>query len=339
MRILLAPMEGVVDAIMRDLLCAIGGIDVCVTEFIRINDHLLPDKVFYKRCPELLNNSLTSQSKTPVRVQLLGGKPIPIAENAASVAALGASAIDLNFGCPAKTVNKSDGGACLLKDPNRVHDIISATRKAVPQHIPVTAKIRLGFDDRSQYLENALAAYEAGANELTVHARSKADGYKPPAYWEYIAEIRETIPITVIANGDIWSLDDLKRCHKVTGCTDFMLGRGLLSCPDLALQIRAWHQQDSNNNTEKAYEAMRWYDLCPLLLQFFNITVEAYPPKYIGNRLKQWLFYLSRQYPEATDLFENIKRLKDRDSITQALNKSLQQSSVAQQSCPTASVA
>lgn len=336
MRILLAPMEGVVDAIMRDLLCSIGGVDTCVTEFIRINNHLLPNKVFYKRCPELLNNSVTKQSKTPVRVQLLGGKPEPIAENAASVAALGASAIDLNFGCPAKTVNKSDGGACLLKEPNRVHDIIAATRNAVPRHVPVTAKIRLGFDDRSQYLDNALAAYEAGASELTVHARSKADGYKPPAYWEYIAEIREAIPITVIANGDIWSLEDLKRCKKVTGCTNFMLGRGLLSCPDLALQIHAWHQQQGNN-TKAAYKAMQWSDLCPLLLQFFNITVSAYPSKYIGNRLKQWLFYLCRQYPEATDLFEKIKRLKDQSSITQALNKSLQDSQLAEQSSPSVS--
>jgi tRNA-dihydrouridine synthase C len=342
MRILLAPMEGVVDAVMRDLLCAIGGIDICVTEFIRINDQLLPDKVFYKRCPELLNNSLTKSSNTPVRVQLLGGKPQVIAENAASVASLGASAIDLNFGCPAKTVNNSDGGACLLKEPRRVHDIIAATRAAVPKHIPVTAKIRLGFDDRSLYLENALAAYEAGANELTVHARSKADGYKPPAYWEYIADITQAIPITVNANGDIWNLDDWKRCREVTGCTDFMLGRGLLSCPDLALQIKAWYRgEQPRHSAHKAesygattfditsykmmpYQVMTWAQLSPLLLTFFNISVEAYPAKHMGNRLKQWLFYLSRQYPEAVILFEGVKRLKDQDAITQALVTNMQ---------------
>ena len=146
MRILLAPMEGVVDALMRDTLSAIGGIDICVTEFIRVNDHIFSDKVFYKHCPELLNNSLTSAS-IPVRVQLLGGKPKPIAENAYKAALLGANAIDLNFGCPAKTVNRNDGGACLLKEPRRVHDIVSAVRQAVPAHIPVTVKIRLGFDD------------------------------------------------------------------------------------------------------------------------------------------------------------------------------------------------
>jgi tRNA-dihydrouridine synthase C len=362
MRILLAPMEGVVDSIMRDLLCSIGGIDVCVTEFIRINDHLLPDKVFYKRCPELHNNSLTKSSNTPVRVQLLGGKPQAIAENAASVAALGASAIDLNFGCPAKTVNNSDGGACLLKEPKRVYNIIAATRATVPKHIPVTAKIRLGFDDRSLYLDNALAAYEAGANELTVHARSKADGYKPPAYWDYIADIKQAIPITVNANGDIWSLDDLKRCREVTGCTDFMLGRGLLSCPDLALQIKAWYQVvqpqhkspkpsaleleqalsghghpdhsalfeqqllAKKTHTIPAYQVMTWAELCPLLLKFFNISVTAYPSKHMGNRLKQWLFYLCRQYPEAVILFESVKRLKDQQAITQALLASMKQS-------------
>lgn len=347
MRILLAPMEGVVDAVMRDLLCAIGGIDVCVTEFIRINDHLLPDKVFYKRCPELHHNSLTKSSNTPVRVQLLGGKPQAIAENAASVASLGASAIDLNFGCPAKTVNNSDGGACLLKEPRRVHDIIAATRAAVPKHIPVTAKIRLGFDDRSLYLENALAAYEAGANELTVHARSKADGYKPPAYWEYIADITQAIPITVNANGDIWCLDDLKRCREVTGCTDFMLGRGLLSCPDLALQIKAWYRDEQarhglletgaykatpyDNASYKTvpYQVMTWEQLSPLLLKFFNISVEAYPAKHMGNRLKQWLFYLSRQYPEAANLFEGVKRLKEQEAITQALVNNMQLSLLA----------
>jgi len=220
MKLLLAPMEGVVDDTMRALMSSIGGIDACVTEFIRVTDQVFPERVFYKRCPELLHHSQTP-SGTPVRVQLLGGKAEPIAQNALRAAQLGASAIDLNFGCPAKTVNRNDGGACLLKEPYRLYDIVNATRKAVPANTPVTAKMRLGFDERSGFIENAQAIYEAGASELTVHARSKADGYKPPAYWEYIAEIRKAIPITVIANGDIWSIEDFKRCQQVTGCDHF----------------------------------------------------------------------------------------------------------------------
>lgn len=315
MRLFLAPMEGVVDHTLRKLLTEIGGIDLCVTEFIRVTDHVLPTRVFQRYCPELANNSQTL-SGVPVRVQLLGGKPEPIAANAAKAAKLGACAIDLNFGCPAKTVNKSDGGACLLRTPHRLYDIIKACREQVPAEIPVTAKMRLGYEDRNSYMDNALAALEAGANELTVHARSKADGYRPPAYWDALADIREALNIPVIANGEIWSVDDFMRCREVSQCKDFMMGRGLLACPDLGLQIKA-----AVNGED--YQPMSWSDICVVLQTFFDITCEAYPPKYLGNRLKQWLSYLQRQYPEAQQLFETIKRCKHKPLIDQAISESM----------------
>ncbi|MFT5421818.1 MAG: tRNA-dihydrouridine synthase C [Candidatus Endobugula sp.] len=306
-------MEGVVDHTLRKLLTTIGGIDVCVTEFIRITDHLLPDKVFQRFCPELANQCQTP-SGVPVRIQLLGGKPDPIAANAAKAASIGACAIDLNFGCPAKTVNKSDGGACLLKTPHRLYDIIKATRAQVPKHIPVTAKMRLGFEDREHYLENALAAYEAGATEITVHARSKADGYRPPAYWDCLAEIQQAINIPVIANGEIWSVADFQRCKELSQCNDFMLGRGLLSCPDLALQIKA--QQAGID-----YQIMPWHEVACLLKTFFDTTTALYSQKHIGNRVKQWLNYLRREYPEAQVLFEQIKRYKTKVEIDAAIDR------------------
>lgn len=311
MRIFLAPMEGVVDHLMRDTLSRLGGIDICVTEFLRVTDHLYPDKVFYRRCPELASQSLTPNG-TPVRLQLLGGQAEPIAENAQKAASLGASAIDLNFGCPAKTVNKHDGGACLLQSANRLYDIVSATRKAVADEIPVTAKIRLGFNDRSGYVENAQAIYEAGANELTVHARSKVDGYRPPAYWESIAEIREAVPIPVIANGEIWSLEDFERCKALSGCSDFMLGRGLLAQPDLARQIK---------NKQGLEPSLNWEALSQTLLSFFYQTADNYPSKYMGNRLKQWLHYLQRQYPQAKTLFTTIKAYRDKEQISTAIKE------------------
>jgi tRNA-dihydrouridine synthase C len=322
MRLFLAPMEGVVDHTLRELLTHIGGIDICVTEFIRITDHLLPDKVFHRLCPEL-TQQCTTLSGTPVRIQLLGGNPQPIAENAAKAASIGACAIDLNFGCPAKTVNKSDGGACLLQSPYRLYDIIKATRDAVPEHIPVTAKMRLGFNDREQYLDNAMAAYEAGANELVVHARSKADGYKPPAYWDYIAKINEVVNIPVVANGEIWSVDDYLRCKTMSHCDDFMLGRGLLSCPDLALQIKAQQQNID-------YQAMQWIDVCQLVQHFFERTTPLYQQKHTGNRVKQWLNYLRRQYPEAQTLFDTIKRYRTQEDIHHAIEQSLMAADYAQ---------
>ncbi len=292
---------------------ALGGIDACVTEFIRVTDTSLPPKVFFRYCPELHNRCLT-QAGTPVRIQLLGGRPQPMALNAAKLAHYGARAIDLNFGCPAKAVNNSDGGACLLREPQRVYDIVAAVREAVPAGIPVSAKIRLGFEDRSRYLDNARAVYEAGASELTVHARSKVDGYKPPAYWEYLAEIRESIAIPLIANGEIWSLADYRRCREVSGCEDVMLGRGLMACPDLALQIKA-------ANSGEHYRPLAWPAVCEQLYQYYKETRYLYPERYLGNRVKQWLVYLRRQYPEAVTFFEQIKRHRDPHRLEAAFNQ------------------
>jgi len=322
MRIFLAPMEGVVDPTVRHLLTAIGGIDICVTEFVRVTDHTLPDKVFNRYCPELAYNSRTA-ANTPVRIQLLGGKAEPMAANGQKAAQLGASAIDINFGCPAKTVNKNDGGACLLQSPNRLYDIVSAVRKAVPEHTPVTAKMRLGFAARGGYLDRAQAIYEAGANELVVHARSKVDGYKPPAYWETIGDIREQLPIPVIANGEIWSIDDFQRCKAASGCEDIMLGRGLMACPDLGLQIKAQRET-------LAYQPLGWPAICALLLHYFLATEAQYPKKYLGNRLKQWLVYLRRHYPQAQSLFDTLKRHRDRSTIINTLKQHTNLAAVAQ---------
>ncbi len=310
MRIFLAPMEGVVDHHMRHILTSLpknGGIDICVTEFVRVTEHTLPRRVFIRSCPELLGNSGYS-----VRVQLLGSKPSALAANALKAARLGAPAIDLNFGCPAKTVNKNRGGACLLDDTDLVYEIVSRVREAVPETTPVTAKIRLGYNDRDSYLNNALAIEAAGADELIVHARSKSDGYKPPAYWPCIGEIRRELKIPVIANGEIWSVDDYLHCTEQSSCSDVMLGRGLLARPDLALAIKA-------KAAGASYSAMCWQEIAPFVYEFFQQTCDAYPAKYLGNRLKQWLHYLRKTYPEADTLFMAIKSTRNRLEIERQL--------------------
>jgi tRNA-dihydrouridine synthase C len=130
-RILLAPMEGVMESVMRDMLTRIGGYERCVTEFVRVSSTVLPPKVYYRLCPELKQGGRTAAG-TPVYVQLLGSDPVLMAANAAVAAKLGAPGIDLNFGCPAKTVNKSRGGATLLRTPEAVYEICSAVRDATP---------------------------------------------------------------------------------------------------------------------------------------------------------------------------------------------------------------
>ena len=146
-RLILAPMEGVLDHLMRDLLTRINPFDLCVTEFIRVVDMRLPPRVFHRLCPELQQGCKTPVG-TPVRVQLLGQDENWLAENADQACLLGGQGIDLNFGCPAKTVNKSRGGAALLADSEQLYRIAKAVRAAVPAHLPVSAKIRLGLGDR-----------------------------------------------------------------------------------------------------------------------------------------------------------------------------------------------
>jgi len=303
MQIALAPMEGLVDDILRDVLTRVGGVDWCVTEFIRVNHQLLPPAVFLRHAPELAHGSRT-RAGTPMRVQLLGSDPACLAENAALACELGAPVIDLNFGCPAKTVNNSRGGAVLLKEPELLHAIVAAVRHAVPAAIPVTAKMRLGFDSTDAALPCAQALAAAGAAQIVVHARTKTDGYKPPAHWEWIARVQDAVDVPVFANGEIWDVDDWRRCRAVCGVDDLMLGRGLIARPDLAHQIAA--ARDG-----RAIVPMTWSELRPLVDDFWRQARNKLGPGYAPGRLKQWLRALARNYPEADALFQLTRRETD----------------------------
>lgn len=311
MRIILAPMEGVVDHLMREMLTEIGGFDLCITEFVRVVDQLLPKRVFTRLCPELLQDGKT-RSGTPVRVQLLGQEPQWLAENAARAVELGSPGVDLNFGCPAKTVNKSKGGAVLLRETEQLYAIVKAVRAAVPKSFPVTAKMRLGYDDTSLTLDNARALCEAGASELTVHARTKSDGYRPPAYWPWIAQIRTVVDIPVIANGEIWQPADAALCREQSNCSDIMLGRGALAQPNLAARI-------ANGG-----EAMPWPVVLRLLMRYSEFEIAGDKGLYYGNRIKQWFSYLKLQYPEAAGLFAQLRLLRKSVDIVSLLTAELQ---------------
>ena len=302
-RIILAPMEGVVDASVRQLITEFGGVDQCVTEFIRITDQVLPNHVFARFAPELRTKAKTERG-IPVVVQLLGSNPDTLAENAAKAAALGSPAIDLNFGCPSKTVNKHRGGAVLLDEPRIIHDIIAAVRAAVPAGIPVTAKMRLGNKDKSLAVENALAIQEAGASEVVVHARTKVEGYKPPAHWEWIAHIKEHVNIHVVANGEVWTPDDYQRCRDISGCDDVMIGRGLIARPELAMMIKAM-----NSGVEA--ESAQWQLIVSMLLRYFAMVESKVMPQFVHGRIKQWLKMMRSQREEANGLFEEVKQIKD----------------------------
>ncbi|WP_040641497.1 tRNA dihydrouridine synthase [Psychrobacter aquaticus] len=316
---LLAPMEGLTDPLMRQILTQIAAdlgrpYDWSVSEFIRVTQHVLPAHVFYKYVPELHHDAKTA-SGTPIHVQLLGSEAQLMAENAAYAAELGAPAIDINFGCPAKTVNSHRGGSVLLDEPEVMYEIISAVRRAVPAHIPVSAKIRLGYTDTSKMDDIRGAIADSGADWLTIHARTKTQGYKPPAYWDKIQNFN-SLSIPVIANGEIWNAEQAQNCMMQAGTQHLMLGRGAVTRPDLVARV----DNDNNKNSENL-TTLLWTDLIAHQIKFLEGAAKS--DVVLVGRYKQWLGMLTKGYSEAQTLWEGIKREKNRAVIISALQASV----------------
>ncbi|MEE6031576.1 tRNA dihydrouridine(16) synthase DusC [Avibacterium paragallinarum] len=296
MRVFLAPMQGVLDPLVRQLLTEINDYDLCVSEFVRVVDQRLPVKTFYRLCPELQHGGRTSAG-TPVRVQLLGQHPQWLAENAVLAVELGSHGIDFNCGCPSKTVNGSHGGAALLKQPELIYQATKALREALPKEQVVSVKVRLGWDSDNHAFEIADAVQQGGGTEITIHGRTKTDGYRAEKInWQKIGEIRQRLTIPVIANGEIWHWQDAQDCLAITGCQDVMIGRGALTIPNLSLVVKF--------NQEK----LDWAQgVMPLLHRYAHIENLQDTGFYHIARTKQWLQYLKKSYPQATALFEHIK--------------------------------
>jgi tRNA-dihydrouridine synthase C len=313
-QLLLAPMEGLLDFVLRDVLTGIGGFDRCVSEFIRVTDQLLPPRVFLRVMPELLNASRTAAG-VPVRAQLLGSDPACMADNAAQLAALGSAGIDLNFGCPAKVVNRHGGGAILLQEPQQLLRIVEAVRRAVPADVPVSAKMRLGYThDRDAEL-CAQAIEAGGASELVVHARTRDDGYRPPAYWSRVADVRAAVRLPVVANGEVWSVEDARRCLRQSGAHALMLGRGAVVDPALAGKLRRELGWPPAACGPQAAGELSWPEMLSHLERFWRRVCERIEPRARAGRLKQWLNFLRRASPQAEQAYQQLRRLQDSAAV------------------------
>ena len=288
--IVLAPMEGLTDAPMREVQGRLGAFTYSVAEFFRISGNVPSRSAFYRSVPELRRGARTNGGLS-VQVQLLGGHPGRMGESALNACLAGAKAIDINFGCPAPTVNNHDGGASLLKYPKRIREIVAAVREAVPAEIPVSAKLRLGWDTTDAIFENAAMAAEGGASWLTIHARTREQGYRPPVRWEPLRIVRENLNIPIVANGDIWTMDEFRRCREETGCLHFMLGRGALGNPSLSHHIAGELGIIVREGVAPSLPEDGVLDWRPYLQQLIQV-IEAEPgrpSRYLVRRIKQWL--------------------------------------------------
>jgi tRNA-dihydrouridine synthase C len=291
---------------MRALQGATGAFTFAVSEFLRVTRMVPPQRVFVRHVPELLNDGLTPTG-LPVQVQLLGGDASRMADSAAIAHEAGAKAIDVNFGCPAPTVNRHDGGATLLRYPRRIREIVGAIRAALPSHVPVSVKMRLGWDCPGSIDENAEMAAEGGAAWVTIHARTRRQGYAPPVDWRPIARVRERLGIPIVANGDIWTVEGFRHCREATGCQHFMLGRGALADPRLARRIAGELGIIAGKPAGGKTEAIDWHAQLQTLIHWTpNIDRQV-------HRLKQWL-KLASTFGDF-EHFDAIKRLSSVDEL------------------------
>jgi tRNA-dihydrouridine synthase C len=289
--LLLAPMEGVGDYCFRKAMASIGGFDEAVRDFIRV-----PHNAHIKSLARVYDAD--ELAPIPLAAQIMGSEPGPMAEMAQELMARGALRIDVNCGCPSNTVTGRGAGSSLLKDPDFLLEVTRAVVKAVP--IPVTIKMRSGFADSSLFNENILAAQESGAAYITLHPRTKAEGYVPPAHWDLIARAKSLLTIPLVGNGDILSVNDAVAMLRTTGCDALMIGRGSIINPFIFHQIRA-HFNDS------VYEP-RWEALQAFLDVFLTATIVNYPSHLRVNRLKQLFSYLFKARPALLEKRPQILR-------------------------------
>jgi tRNA-dihydrouridine synthase C len=188
-----------------------------------------------------------------------------------------------------------------------------AVRQAVPAQQAVSAKMRLGLHDDSRAEACALAMEAAGASEIVVHARTKRDGYRPPAYWERIADIRAVVRLPLVANGEIWTVADAQRCREVSGCQSLMLGRGMVANPGLAQAIR----QVEGGQPEPTL--LSWPHVLDLIEVFWHQVMLHLERDQQTGRLKQWLSLMRRVFPQAQHAFLAVKVFHNPADVTRWL--------------------
>lgn len=273
--LILAPMEGVGDRCFRQAMASIGGFDMAVTEFMRV-----PRNAHVKSLARQYEPNETSP--IPLTAQIMGSDPDLMADMARELELKGALRVDINCGCPSNTVTGRGAGSSLLREPAALHEVAKAVVKAVS--IPISLKMRSGFEDITLFKENLLAAQESGIRYITLHPRTKVDGYGPPARWDLIAEAKTILDIPLVGNGDILNVSDALRMLQLTGCDALMIGRGSVINPFIFHQIKSHFANETY--------VPDWQDL----LRYFGIyrqgISDEMPIKGMINKMKQLLSFL-----------------------------------------------
>jgi nifR3 family TIM-barrel protein len=222
---LLAPMASVSEMPFRVLALSFGA-GLATTELISASG------IFYRNRRTRQYMTFDRVREAPYSIQLFGGDPKVMAHAAAAAVEHGAGIVDVNMGCPVRKVTTTGSGSALLCDPKRAAAMVREMRVAVDDKVPITVKIRSGWDDHSKnFVEMAKGLEDAGCAALAMHARTRAQGYAGRADWSLIGALKRATSMPIIGNGDVTSVADAQRMLAETGCDAVMIGRGALGNP------------------------------------------------------------------------------------------------------------
>lgn len=303
----LAPMAGVADRAFREL-CVSHGASFCVTEMVSAKGITMGDR----KSAELMR---ISDKERPCGIQLFGDDPRIMSEAAVNALRYRPDFIDVNMGCPAPKVVKSGGGSALLKNPELAERIVEAVKSV--SSVPVSAKFRIGWDETSKnHVAFAKALEAGGADFITVHGRTRAQMYAPPVDLAAIAEVKKSVRIPVIGNGDIYTPEEAKKMYDITGCDFIMIGRGALGNPWLFGQINEYLARGVLLPLPDAEEKMRM-----MLLHARKIC--EYKGEKIGvcETRKHALWYVKgiRGAAQLRNRFSTIRTLDELETLAEAV--------------------
>jgi tRNA-dihydrouridine synthase B len=290
----MAPMSGITDAPFRRLVLEMG-CSLVFTEMVSAEGFLRKDELF-------LN---VGKEEHPLSVQLFGAEPEALARAAEKIEAVGADAIDLNMGCPAKKVIGTGAGVDLMRFPEKVEKILTQVRKAIK--VPLTIKIRAGWDkERINAIEIARMAEHCGVDAITIHPRTKVQGFAGRSDWTVIRALKKTVTIPVIGNGDVTTLALVKQMLEETGCDGVMIGRGALGNP--------WIFSHRESSFLPSIEERQG-----VIQRHFSLIQDHYGEKGAVREMRKHVVWYTRGLPFSASIRSRLTHLKEKEALFETL--------------------
>jgi tRNA-dihydrouridine synthase B len=300
--LVMAPMSGVSDYPFRRLVQGMG-CGLVFTEMISAEGVL-------RKGESLV---CVRQDEHPIAVQLFGSDPDVLARAAGMAEGMGADAVDINMGCPAKQVVEAAAGAELMRSPARVKKILTALRREMKG--PLTIKIRSGWDGgQINAVEISKIAEGCGVNAISIHGRTKAQGFRGRADWQMIGEVKKAVAIPVIGNGDVTTVGLARRMLEETGCDGVMIGRGALGNPWI-FDPRRFEEADGS----------RTIDLSPVerervIWRHFSLLQEHYGDAKALREIRRHLVWYTRGIPFGTAFRGNLAKMREQEALFDAVH-------------------